>query len=109
MSRELGHGAYDVVHVHEPNAPVATWFATEAATTPIVATFHTYSKRFLNRFASGVIGSRRLYNKLHVRIAVSEAARWTAERFNGGRYRVIPNGVDLSAALDGPKPPSQDG
>jgi phosphatidyl-myo-inositol alpha-mannosyltransferase len=109
MSRELRHGAYDVVHVHEPNAPVATWFATEAATTPLVATFHTYSKRFLNRFASGVIGSRRLYNKLHVRIAVSEAARWTAERFNGGRYRVIPNGVDLSAALDGPKPPSQDG
>ena len=43
-------------------------------------------------------GARRLYNKLHVRIAVSEAARWTCERFYGGRYRIVPNGVDLAAA-----------
>src|SRR5205085_5494604 len=39
---------------------------------------------------------------------VSDAARWTAERFNGGRYRVIPNGVDVSAAPSGPKPPSDE-
>ena len=42
--------------------------------------------------------ARRLYSKLSARIAVSEAARWTAQRYYGGRYRVIPNGVDLSAA-----------
>ena len=34
-------------------------------------------------------------NRLHVRIAVSDAAAWTAQRFFGGRYRVIPNGVEL--------------
>ncbi len=34
---------------------------------------------------------------------MSEAARWTAARFYGGAYRVIPNGVDLSAAPGGPK------
>ena len=32
-------------------------------------------------------------NRLKVRIAVSEAAEWTGERFYGGRYRVVPNGV----------------
>ena len=104
MSRELRHGGYDVVHVHEPNAPVATWFATEAGRTPLVATFHTYSTGIINRIASGPVGTRRLYNKLHVRIAVSEAARWTAERFNGGSYRVIPNGVHLDAAPADPNP-----
>ncbi len=34
-------------------------------------------------------------NRLHVRIAVSEAAAWTARRFYGGRYRIVPNGVHL--------------
>src|SRR5919197_652060 len=42
---------------------------------------------------------------VHARIAVSEAARWTGERYFGGTYEVIPNGVDLAAAPTGPKPP----
>ena len=99
LGRELRHGGYDVVHVHEPNAPLVSWFATEAARVPLVGTFHCYSRsRAANGFAANVAGVRRLYNKLHVRIAVSEAARWTAERFYGGRYRIVPNGVDLAAA-----------
>jgi len=31
--------------------------------------------------------------RLHVRIAVSEAAAWTARHWFGGHYRIIPNGV----------------
>jgi phosphatidyl-myo-inositol alpha-mannosyltransferase len=102
LSRELRNGDFDVVHVHEPNAPVVSWFAVEAARAPIVGTFHTYStSQLANRVAANVIGARRLYNKLALRIAVSEAARWTAQRFYGGRYRIVPNGVDLSAARPG--------
>jgi phosphatidylinositol alpha-mannosyltransferase len=99
LSRELRHGDYDVVHVHEPNAPYMSWYATEAAKVPVVGTFHTYSTSGLvNRFAASFIGARRLYAKLSARIAVSEAAQWTAQRYYGGRYRIVPNGVDLSAA-----------
>ena len=99
LSRELRHGGYDVVHVHEPNGVALSWFATEHARAPLVGTFHTYSTTgLLHRFAANVAGVRRLYSKLHVSIAVSEAARWTAQRFYGGDYRVIPNGVDLGAA-----------
>ena len=99
LGRELRGGGYDVVHVHEPNAPLMSWYATEAARAPLVGTFHTYStSRFANSVTANMLGARRLYNKLRVRIAVSEAARWTAERFYGGDYRVIPNGVDLGAA-----------
>ena len=36
-----------------------------------------------------------MLNRLHVRIAVSEAAAWTARRFFGGHYRIIPNGVHV--------------
>jgi phosphatidylinositol alpha-mannosyltransferase len=99
LGRELRHGGYDVVHVHEPNVPVISWFAAEAARVPTVGTFHTYSTNWLsNSIAANVIGARRIYSKLNARIAVSEAAEWTARRFYGGRYRIVPNGVDLSAA-----------
>src|SRR5436305_13834428 len=104
MSRSLRQERFDVVHVHEPNAPVASWMATEWSRSPLVGTFHAYSTSRVSNGAAVLIGARRLYNKLHVRVAVSEAARWTARRFYGGEYRIIPNGVDLTAALAGPKP-----
>jgi glycosyltransferase involved in cell wall biosynthesis len=98
LGRELRSGSYDVVHVHEPNAPAVSWYAVEAARSPVVGTFHCYSTSSLANNVAALAGARRLYNKLHVRVAVSEAARWTARRFYGGRYRVVPNGVDLTAA-----------
>ena len=108
LGKELRHGGYDVVHVHEPNAPVASWYAAEAARAPTVATFHTYSTSWLaGRFTANVFGARRLYSKLSARIAVSEAAEWTARRYYGGRYRIVPNGVDLSAARPSARAPAR--
>jgi len=100
LGRELRHGGYDVVHIHEPNAPFVSWVAAEVApvSLPLVGTFHTYSRNAVAGAVAANVGARRLYGKLGARIAVSEAARWTAQRFYGGRYRIIPNGVDLSAA-----------
>ena len=95
LGRELRSGNYDVVHVHEPNVPVVSWYAAEAARAPVVGTFHTYStSAAVNKLAANFFGARRLYSKLSARIAVSEAARWTAQRFYGGQYRIVPNGVD---------------
>ena len=76
LGRELRNGGYDVVHVHEPNVPVVSWFAVEAARVPTVGTFHTYSTSRLRQRRSPrtSIGARRLYSKLSARIAVSEAA-----------------------------------
>ena len=92
-----------MVHVHEPNVPAVSWFAVEASRVPIVGTFHTYStSRVVNGIAANIVGARRLYGKLSARIAVSEAAAWTARRFYGGRYRIVPNGVDLAAARPAP-------
>jgi phosphatidylinositol alpha-mannosyltransferase len=109
LGRELRAGRFDVVHVQEPNVPVVSWFATEHARGALVGTFHTYStSRLANGFAANVAGVRRLYGKLHARIAVSEAARWTARRFYGGQYRVIPNGVDLRAARPNPDRPREE-
>jgi phosphatidyl-myo-inositol alpha-mannosyltransferase len=109
LGRELRSGNYDVVHVHEPNVPVVSWYATEAARVPVVGTFHTYSTGVaVSKFTANFLGARRLYSKLSARIAVSEAAAWTAQRFYGGRYRIVPNGVDLSAARPDPRRPNEE-
>ena len=106
LREELRSGRYDVAHIHEPVAPIIGWDALGCAPLPLVGTFHTYSENALtNGIAAVALGGRRRMNRLHVRIAVSEAAAWTARRFYGGRYRIIPNGVHLAVApADGGKP-----
>jgi phosphatidylinositol alpha-mannosyltransferase len=92
---ELRTGNYDVVHVHEPLAPVAPWCITDWTALPVVGTFHTYNENRISNGIATALGARRMLNRLHVRIAVSEAAAWTARRFFGGHYRIIPNGVHV--------------
>lgn len=99
IRRALREGAYDVAHIHEPIVPLVGFDALmSAGELPLVGTFHTYSE---NRLSNGIgaiaMGGRRRMNRLHARIAVSEAAAWTARRFFGGRYRIVPNGVLLPA------------
>jgi phosphatidylinositol alpha-mannosyltransferase len=102
LRRELRHGGYDVAHLHEPVVPLVAWDGLcSGGAVPLVGTFHTYSENLItNGIAAIPLGGRRRMNRLHVRIAVSEAAAWTARRFYGGRYRIIPNGVQLTGALE---------
>ncbi len=95
LRQELRTGGYDIVHLHGPFDPVICWDALGVARSPLVGTFHTYSTNSLSNGAATLMGARRRLNRLHARIAVSEAAAWTARRYFGGRYRIIPNGVDL--------------
>jgi len=95
----------DVVHVHEPPAPVVGYDALDTTVAPLVGTFHCYSENSVsNGLGNAVFGVRRKLNRLHVRIAVSEAAAWTGRRFYGGRYRLIPNGVEVPAAVPSKAP-----
>ena len=95
LQRELRTGGFDVVHVHEPVAPMLGWVAADSIRLPLVGTFHSYSNKRLPNTVGNLLGARRVLNHLHVRIAVSEAAAWTGRRWFGGDYRVIPNGVHV--------------
>jgi phosphatidyl-myo-inositol alpha-mannosyltransferase len=102
MRRELRAGGYDVVHVHEPVAPIVGWDLIASTRAPVVGTFHCYSENVITNNAANLLGARRRLNMLSARIAVSQAAAWTGRRFYGGRYDVIPNGVAVPAARPAP-------
>ena len=107
---ELRTGGYDVVHIHEPVAPLGGWITTQLTGLPLVGTFHSFSEGRVPNGLANLMGARRVLNRLHVRIAVSEAAAWTGRRFFGGHYQVIPNGVHVDPevlARAGSKPPSE--
>ena len=108
LRRELRAGNYDVVHVHEPLAPLVGWDAMTFRGAPVVGTFHAYATKAFPNHVATLLGARRRLNQLSARIAVSEAAAWTGRRWFGGDYVIVPNGVDLEAAPNGPKPPSDD-
>ena len=97
--KELRTGRYDVLHVHEPIAPIPPWIVTDWMRMPLVGTFHTYNENKLSNGIANLLGARRMFNRLHVRVAVSEAAAWTGRRFFGGHYRIIPNGVHVDPLL----------
>jgi phosphatidylinositol alpha-mannosyltransferase len=104
--REVRAGKFDVIHVHEPLAPLVGWNATLGAQdTPVVGTFHAYSTKPTPNYIANAAGARRLCNRLSARIAVSEAAAWTGRRWYGGDYTIIPNGVDVDTAPSAPSSP----
>ncbi|HEV2786396.1 MAG TPA: glycosyltransferase family 4 protein, partial [Solirubrobacteraceae bacterium] len=107
LRRELETG-YDVVHLHEPVAPIPGWDSLMTVDAPLVATFHCYSENVFSNNLANFFGARRRLNRLHVRIAVSEAAAWTGRRFYGGTYRIIPNGVDVPERAPAPQSTSAD-
>ncbi|MBW3601176.1 MAG: glycosyltransferase family 4 protein [Actinobacteria bacterium] len=102
-ARELRRFAPDVVHVHEPLAPLVAVGATALGPGPLVGTFHAWSSSDrLYRLLSPV--ARRIAGRLDARIAVSGPARQFAAHGLGlppSRWRVIPNGVDAAAFASG--------
>ncbi len=108
MRRELDAFEPDLVHLHEPPAPIIGWDASSYRGAPVVGTFHAYSTNPITNNFGNLVGARRKFNQLHARIAVSEAAAWTGRRWFGGSYRIIPNGVDTAAPPAEPKRPGEE-
>jgi phosphatidylinositol alpha-mannosyltransferase len=94
MKRAFAEERFDVVHVHEPIAPVLSAFALGIADCPVVATCHAAGER-LGWYPMGTVFWGILFERIDYRIAVSEAARRSAEPYVGGPFEVIPNGVVL--------------
>lgn len=85
---------FDIVHMHEPLAPMLPLACLRFSESLNVGTFHAarttnlwylYTKAILDLFV----------DRLDVRIAVSQSARAFADDHFPGEYSIIPNGIDL--------------
>jgi phosphatidylinositol alpha-mannosyltransferase len=86
---------FDLIHIHCPLAPMLPLAALRAAGgRPVVGTFHATAASNL-----GYQLFRRMlaqdFARITVPVAVSEPARRFVARYFPGRYRLVPNGVDL--------------
>ena len=94
----LSQERFDLLHVHEPMTPAISVAALALARTPVVATFHASGDLRWARPGMPLWGF--LLDRIDERIAVSEAARRTAQRYAPGDYHVIPNGVLVPPRAD---------
>lgn len=91
IRRVLERERFDVLHLHEPMTPTICITALAVATCPIVATHHASGD--LGWMKLGVPMWGFLQERVDQRIAVSEQARASADRWLGGPWEVVPNGV----------------
>ncbi|MGZ4390080.1 MAG: glycosyltransferase family 4 protein [Gaiellaceae bacterium] len=98
VARTLEHEQFDLVHVHEPLTPVIGVATLAHAQCPIVGTFHSAGSVRWARIGVPLWGF--LLDRVDARIAVSEAARATAQRYAPGDYELIPNGVLIPPDAD---------
>ncbi len=86
--------AFDVIHLHEPLAPLLPLAALLHSKTVNVGTFHAarpnnvfyhYTKAIIDLF----------FNKLDGKIAVSEPARSFVDEYFPADFEIIPNGISL--------------
>lgn len=93
VERFVRTGGFDVVHLHEPLAPMAAYGLVLTAPLPLVGTYHRAGvSRWVPvlRPLAGLVG-----RQMQIRVAVSEAARETGMRSGGGEFEVLFNGVDM--------------
>ena len=98
VARLVGASGADVVHLHEPLAPVAGYACLLAPAAPLVGTYHRSGSSRWYRALGPVV--RWADGRLDVRVAVSEAAAATAAASTGRDYEVAFNGVEVDRFAD---------
>jgi phosphatidylinositol alpha-mannosyltransferase len=98
MRRVLAEERFDVLHLHEPMTPAICVAALAVARCPIVATWHAAGD--LGWMKAGLPMWGFLLERIDCRIAVSRLAAESAQRWLGGPFEIVPNGVVLPEHWD---------
>lgn len=93
VERAMRRQHYEVVHLHEPMAPVLSYACLARHPVPMVGTYHRAGGTGWYT-AMGPL-ARWANDRLDARCAVSEAAAETARAAMGGTYQVLFNGVEV--------------
>ena len=95
IKRLLKEESFDVIHLHEPLAPILPLFILHLSQSVNVGTFHAFHGSGRIYWLSKYL-LRRWHDKLDGRIAVSSPALNFVGRHFPGEYRVIPNGIEFN-------------
>ena len=98
IRKALARERFDVLHLHEPMTPIPCIAALASYDGPMVGTFHASGDLGWMKAAKPVWGF--LADRLDRRIAVSEMAAASADRWLPGDYEIVPNGVLVPPAAD---------
>lgn len=98
LRRVLATEKFDLLHVHEPLAPIVSPAALAMWDGPAVGTFHAAGNSSWRPFADALFGF--VAERIDLRIAVSNQALRAAAAHTPGEYEVIPNGVELPPEAD---------
>lgn len=90
----LQREAFDVIHLHEPLAPMLPIWVLRYSDSVNVGTFHAARQSTLAYYSSKPLLAP-YEAKLHARVAVSLPAREFVSQCFPGAYEVIPNGIDI--------------
>ena len=91
IRKVLATEGFDLLHLHEPMTPTPCIAALAFWDGPTVATHHASGDLGWMRLATPVWGF--LEERIDRRLAVSEQARASAQRWLPGDYEIVPNGV----------------
>lgn len=92
----LADGRFDILHVHEPTAPILPLAALRHSRCVNVGTFHSYrdTAHYGFQYMGGLVTP--FLERLDGRIAVSVAARDYIAQYFPADYTIIPNGVEVT-------------
>jgi phosphatidyl-myo-inositol alpha-mannosyltransferase len=94
----LARERFDVLHLHEPMTPTPCVTTLALCTAPMVGTFHASGELSWMKIGKPLWGF--LAERLDHRIAVSDRAKVSAERYLPGAYEIVPNGVLIPPHAD---------
>ncbi len=95
IKRLLKEESFDVIHLHEPLAPVIPLLILHLSQAVNVGTFHAFHGSSRVYWLSKHM-LRRSHERLDGRIAVSSPALGFVSKHFPGDYRVIPNGIEFN-------------
>ncbi len=91
--RFIRKGGFDVLHIHEPLAPMAAYGLVFSDPLPMVGTYHRAGLSSWVRPLKPLV--ELVGRRMDVCVAVSDAARTTGEQSSGGHFEVLFNGVEV--------------
>ena len=105
-ARTVAHFGPDVVHFHEPFAPLLGWSALRAHAAPAVATFHRGGGGPALSLTKPLL--RRLARRLDASAAVSASAAQTIKAACGIDATVLFNGFEMDRFVSSPRERGED-